>query len=352
MLQVATFAVVNASAATVLASKLQSATADPSAFGSQLRAKGSLVFVESVEAPVVKTVVLPAPSPPVASPDVQAAPSPPAEPTIDDDDEGGGLFSTLADSFGSWQIYEYVSVGGAALLLCCCCVGCICRRRLRNCCARICPCCPCSRDSEGTRRRQLVQLSSSSLNAGSEPTEKQPRGGKKPKPKKEKKEKKEKAPKKEKREKPKRPKPHKGEGGASMRHSSKLPTMCVGVLGRPSKKSPHAYGGAAPPVGAPSDWEEFEDDSSGRKYWYNESTGDTTWEEPIELAAGRGGMPDRDSLVSCAAASPPALPPLPALGLSIGELPPEWEQHVDDTTGEWYWHNTTTDETTWEKPER
>ena len=213
MLQVATFAVANASAATVLASKLQSAAADPSAFGSQLRAKGSLVFVESVEAPVVKTVVLPAPSPPVASPDVQAAPSPPAEPTIDDDGEGGGLFSTLAGSFGSWQIYEYVSVGGAALLLCCCCVGCICRRRLRNCCARICPCCPCSRDSEGARRRQLVQLSSSSLNAGSEHTEKQPRGGKKPKPKNEKKEKKEKAPKKEKREKPKRPKPHKGDPG-------------------------------------------------------------------------------------------------------------------------------------------
>ena len=162
--------------------------------------------------------------------------------------------------------------------------------------------------------------------------------------------------------------------------------------------------------GAPSDWEEFEDDESGRvrpaqrsarasplafpsppalqeppaprnpapparpsqepthpptrlptrpllsphapqKYWYNESTGDTTWEQPIELAAGRAGMPDRDSLVTCAAASPPALPPLPALGLS-NILPPEWEQHVDDTSGESYWHNTATGETTWEKPER
>ena len=88
-----------------------------------------------------------------------------------------------------------------------------------------------------------------------------------------------------------------------------------------------------------------------QKYWYNESTGDTTWEQPIELAAGRAGMPDRDSLVTCAAASPPALPPLPALGLS-DILPPEWEQHVDDTSGESYWHNTATGETTWEKPER
>ena len=88
-----------------------------------------------------------------------------------------------------------------------------------------------------------------------------------------------------------------------------------------------------------------------QKYWYNESTGDTTWEQPIELAAGRAGMPDRDSLVTCAAASPPALPPLPALGLS-NILPPEWEQHVDDTSGESYWHNTATGETTWEKPER
>jgi len=321
ILVVATFAVANASVATDLTSKLQSAASDLTALGTQLG-----VDVESVGALVARSVVLPAPSPPVAvAPPGLQAPSPPAEPTIGEDDGGGGLFRTVAASFGDWQIYEYVSVGGAALLLCCCCVGCLCRRRLRNCCARVCPCCPCVRDREGARRGQLVQHSSPSLHVGE---------NKKPKPK----------------MKPKRPKPPKGGGGASLRNSIKLPSMCVGVLGRPSKKSTHAHGGAAP-VGAPSDWEEFEDDESGRKYWYNESTGDTTWEQPIELAAGRAGMPDRDSLVTCAAASPPALPPLPALGLS-NILPPEWEQHVDDTSGESYWHNTATGETTWEKPER
>ena len=56
---------------------------------------------------------------------------------------------------------------------------------------------------------------------------------------------------------------------------------------------------------------------------------------------------DRDSLVTCAAASPPALPPLPAISSA---LPPGWEEHVDDGSGAPYWHNPTTGETTWEQP--
>ena len=55
--------------------------------------------------------VRPAPSPPqAASPGASpggapaGAPSPPAEPSIDGGDGDGGLFRTVADSFGSWQV--------------------------------------------------------------------------------------------------------------------------------------------------------------------------------------------------------------------------------------------------------
>ena len=74
--------------------------------------------------------------------------------------------------------------------------------------------------------------------------------------------------------------------------------------------------------------------------------------QPIEgfgLREGRcGAEGGRDSLVTCAATSPPALPP--PLAISAPSLPPGWEEHVDDASGAPYWHNPTTGETTWEQP--
>ena len=58
--------------------------------------------VVRAEAPLVRVDVRPAPSPPQPAP---PAASPPAEPSIDGDGDGdGGLFSTVADSIGSWEV--------------------------------------------------------------------------------------------------------------------------------------------------------------------------------------------------------------------------------------------------------
>ena len=48
---------------------------------------------------------------------------------------------------------------------------------------------------------------------------------------------------------------------------------------------------------------------------------------------------------------PPALPPPPpAFEEPAAGLPPGWEELVDDGSGELYWHNQNTGETTWERP--
>ena len=217
---VATFVVADESAATGLASKLQ-------VFAGNASALLPGVAVESVGAPVMKTVVLSAPPSPPASVGL-----PPTGPVIATDN-GGGLFATVLDSFENWEVYEYAAVGGAALLLCCCCVGCICRRRLRLACARACPCCPCSRNLEASRRaqkrqkRQLAENSSSSLHAGSDDAE-----GKRERKERQKREKKQKA---ERETRGKKEKP-KAKARASWRGAERLPTMCVGVL---NTKTPH-----------------------------------------------------------------------------------------------------------------
>ena len=81
-----------------------------------------------------------------------------------------------------------------------------------------------------------------------------------------------------------------------------------------------------------------------QKYWYNQTTGETTWEQPAELDPGtpRGAL---------TIPRPPALPPPPpAFEEPAAGLPPGWEELVDDDSGELYWHNQNTGETTWERP--
>ena len=50
----------------------------------------------------------------------------------------------------------------------------------------------------------------------------------------------------------------------------------------PGRKPPPRRAAAPPPL--PEGWAEDVDPSSGNKYFYNEATGETTWERPF----GRG----------------------------------------------------------------
>lgn len=95
------------------------------------------------------------------------------------------------------------------------------------------------------------------------------------------------------------------------------------------------YGGAAPGVAAfgggaatlPAGWESAPDPASGKTYYFNRSTGQTSWDPP---------------------AAAPALPQAPPPAL--GGLPPGWETAQDPSSGKTYYFNRATGATQWDAP--
>ena len=78
------------------------------------------------------------------------------------------------------------------------------------------------------------------------------------------------------------------------------------------------------------DWQEYWDESAQAKYWYNEMTGEASWTAPEDLGGGGGG--------AGGTASVPA---------SARQMPEEWVSYVDEATGQEYWYNSRTGETSW-----
>jgi len=87
-----------------------------------------------------------------------------------------------------------------------------------------------------------------------------------------------------------------------------------------------ATGGAAP---LPPGWEQQTDPTSGKPYWCNRSTGESSWTPPA------------------APAPAPAPAPVPAAGPA---LPQGWETATDPSSGKIYYFNRGTGETKWEPP--
>eukprot|EP01062_Namystynia_karyoxenos_P018021 TRINITY_DN16673_c0_g1_i1.p1 TRINITY_DN16673_c0_g1~~TRINITY_DN16673_c0_g1_i1.p1 ORF type:complete len:329 (+),score=40.18 TRINITY_DN16673_c0_g1_i1:148-1134(+) len=83
-------------------------------------------------------------------------------------------------------------------------------------------------------------------------------------------------------------------------------------------------GGAASQL--PPGWEEHFDDHHNRTYWYNEATGESTWQRPVVRPR----------------------PPLPAAPPPRQQ--PRWEQFTDDNSGLPYWYCEATGESRWEPP--
>nr|XP_048686425.1 rho GTPase-activating protein 27 isoform X2 [Caretta caretta] len=93
----------------------------------------------------------------------------------------------------------------------------------------------------------------------------------------------------------------------------------------------------SPPQRCPSsvlaDWETHTDTGSGHLFYYNSVTGETTWDSPF-------GCPEDG--VSPAPSPSPSLVPCPAVA--------EWGQYVDDASGQVFFYNSVTGETSWEPP--
>ncbi|XP_062858693.1 rho GTPase-activating protein 27 isoform X2 [Trichomycterus rosablanca] len=81
-------------------------------------------------------------------------------------------------------------------------------------------------------------------------------------------------------------------------------------------------------------WEIHTDDQSGKEYYYQPSTGLSTWEYPLSP----GMEPDR----------PPASPGPPR---SPDCSPSDWERVLDERSGRHYFFNPTSGQSSWEPPE-
>ncbi|XP_052640995.1 rho GTPase-activating protein 27 isoform X2 [Harpia harpyja] len=82
-----------------------------------------------------------------------------------------------------------------------------------------------------------------------------------------------------------------------------------------------------------SDWETHTDTDSGHLFYYNPVTGETTWDCPF------GQAEDGVSPVAS-----------PASSLAHSPEFPEWEQYMDEASGQAFFYNSVTGETSWDPP--
>ena len=84
-----------------------------------------------------------------------------------------------------------------------------------------------------------------------------------------------------------------------------------------------------------SAWQEFWDAQAQAKYWYNNATGEATWTRPEDLAVG--DFSSRSASSSVIGSTAPVNP----------ANADEWVSYIDEDTGQEYWYNSVTGETSW-----
>ena len=88
--------------------------------------------------------------------------------------------------------------------------------------------------------------------------------------------------------------------------------------------------------GDTTEWQEFWDESAQAKYWYNYNTGEASWTRPTTRSMSR-----QESFMSTASTTS-----MPASALNPATSN-DWIAYVDEATGQEYWYNAKTGETSW-----
>ena len=111
----------------------------------------------------------------------------------------------------------------------------------------------------------------------------------------------------------------------------------------------------------PPEWESAQDPASGDTYYIHKVTGETTWDRPkpvappvlVPPAPTARALPARRPLPSMPARGANASRPLPSMPAARGggpRLPPGWQQVLDPRSGEYYYENAYTGQSSWEPP--
>jgi len=154
--------------------------------------------------------------------------------------------------------------------------------------------------------------------------------------------------------------------GAGAAQQQQQPPQAQSVVELRSKEEqfPYMYLAAVEPGAAvvatatelQEGWAEYRDEATGRAYWYNAATSESSWENPSAAAAqsssAMGVSSIREEQQSSSMMTLSASEPLEhgSIGLSSAASEKGWSKNYDVATGQFYWYNYATGESTWEKP--
>lgn len=124
------------------------------------------------------------------------------------------------------------------------------------------------------------------------------------------------------------------------------PESMGGEPAKPKEAAPAAAAGGDDDAATnPANWKEGTDPKSGKTYFYNKKTKQTTWKKPACMGGGEAAAKPA-AVEKPAEEKPAAAAAAPAAASSGGD----WREATDPKSGKKYWYNKVTKKTTWKDP--